>query len=234
MDTSKICHGLEACKKNSKQSLIYEAGIKLFNIYWPRKVSVDMIVSEAGVGKGTFYNHYKNKEELYENMFDDIMDFWSSYMTMLVEKYPDPKERFMVDLLNSFEFFCDEWGIIGWLMEGNPDYFIWKINEEYLEETHKGMLKLLFFDVFDDLFKGNDKLQTFTRDMFMFYKHAQKMRNIYNTHEEFRDFMTKLAYFMVEGIFSESFKGISNITYEWYKAHIKPFNGKFQKIKKFN
>jgi hypothetical protein len=51
------------------------------------------------------------------------MNFAADYMDKLVETYPDPKERFVMDLLNSLDFFCEDTGIIGSLMNKNKDYF---------------------------------------------------------------------------------------------------------------
>ena len=220
--------------KTEKKDLIYLAALKLFNTYWPKKVSVDMIVGEAGVGKGTFYNYYTNKEELYEQIFDEIMKGAEVYMHALVEKYPDPKERFKVDLINSLDFFCWEAGIIHGLMERNKDYYVWKINEEYLENQHKKIVKLLFSDVYEELFSWDNSLMIFTRNIFMFYKHGKKMRYMYTTDEEFKDFMAQLACFMVEGIFSENFQKLSSVKYDDFREKAESFRWQLQVFEKFN
>lgn len=232
MNICKICDVLTPAKKD-KQELIYNAAVELFKSHGPKKVSVDMIVKEAGVGKGTFYNYYKNKEDLYEQIFDFILSNGQKYMRMLVEKYPDPKERFMVDLINSLNFFCDRTSIIWNIMEGNPDYFIGKINEDYLEETHEKMLRILFSDSFDELFGGDRCILAFGKHIFMFYKHAQKMKPTFKSDEEFKDFMARLAKFMVEGIFNDWFKEISAVKYSDYEEQVKPFDGMFKFLKKY-
>ena len=46
---------------------IQAAAEKLFLHYGFRKTSVEQIAREAGIGKGTIYNYFRNKEELFES-----------------------------------------------------------------------------------------------------------------------------------------------------------------------
>lgn len=196
---------------------IYASGVKLFNKFGPKKVSIDMIVKDAGVGKGSFYNYYENKEALYENIFENIKKHAFEYMDTLVENYPDPKQRFVVDLLNSLDFFCDDAGIIGGLMACNTDYYIGKINEEYLEETHYEIIESLFRDVHKELFHDEKVLIDFAGGLFGFYKHAKVMKPRFWSDEEFKDFMAQFAVFLVNGLFSPNFSALKDVKYKDYK-----------------
>lgn len=233
MNICKVCKVFTEAKKISKQELIYNSALKLFKAHGPRKVSVDMIITEAGVGKWTFYNYYINKEDLYEQMLECICFHACEYVESLLVKYPDPKERFMVDLINSLEFFCDDKGIIRGLMENNPDYLIGKIDKDYLEEAHEKILKILFSDVYSKLFAGDRDLLSFAHSMFKFYKHAQNMKPTFDTEIEFKDFMVRLAYFMVEGIFSDHFQDIWSLQYLNYADQIHTFQWEFKLFKKY-
>jgi AcrR family transcriptional regulator len=57
-------HFSEEEKERIKERL-FEVGEKLFAQYGVIKTSVDNIVGEAGIAKGSFYRFFKNKEELF-------------------------------------------------------------------------------------------------------------------------------------------------------------------------
>lgn len=216
-----------------KWKLIYNSWVKLFKNFWPKKVSIDMIVKEAWVGKGTFYNYYENKEKLYEKIVSDIRSFWKKYVTILVNKYPDPKERLMVDLLNSLDLFNNKKSIIWNLMDENKDFYLWNIDWSYLEKAHREMVLILFNDISDDIFKNDDHLFRFSLDLFWFYKYANSLRCTYKSNEEFKNFMTKLAYFFVEWLFNKSFSKIKDINYENYLLQINDLKPSFKIFKKY-
>lgn len=201
---------------NDIEKKIYSSAVDLFNKHGPKRVSIDMIIKKAWVGKWSFYNYFKNKEDLYEKVFDDIKNFAQDYMDALVEEYPDPKKRFIIDLLNSLDFFCWDSGIIGGLMERNDDYFLWKIDELFLEKTHLQMIKSLFRDVHEEIFSNDEILMHFAGHVFGFYKHAKIMRNNFTNEKDFKDFMTRFAVFLVNGIFSSHFKDLSRVHYSDY------------------
>lgn len=52
-------------KEKSRAKIVETARI-LFNIHGFRGVTIDMVMQEAGLTRGGFYNHFKNKEALYE------------------------------------------------------------------------------------------------------------------------------------------------------------------------
>lgn len=63
----------------TKQSLI-RAGIKLFALIPYAEVSVDQIVAEADISKGSFYYYFKSKEEFYKSLLDYAFnDFMTTY-----------------------------------------------------------------------------------------------------------------------------------------------------------
>lgn len=52
---------------------LQEALLALMKTYPLKTISIKKIVSVAGVNRGTFYNHYKSKEELLEEMVDIVV-----------------------------------------------------------------------------------------------------------------------------------------------------------------
>lgn len=62
--------GLTETEKQQQKALLLNHGEKLIFRYGISKVSVDDIVKEAGVAKGTFYNFFSSKDDfLYELIF---------------------------------------------------------------------------------------------------------------------------------------------------------------------
>lgn len=51
--------------KKQTRAKIVEAGRILFNRHGYQKVTIDMVMEEAGLTRGGFYNHFKNKEALF-------------------------------------------------------------------------------------------------------------------------------------------------------------------------
>lgn len=183
---------------NSKQNLIYKSAEKLFWIHWPKKVSIDMIVKEAGVGKGTFYTYYKNKEELYESIVNDIIKMWEHFMTYLHESIPDIKERFLKHMIASVWFFENN-KIIRNLIDCNCDFFYWEITHEKLYEQHIMFMKMLIWN--------NEKVDfdfiNTVANVKWFYTEVLNKSDSFKTREDYEDFIVKLAWILVNWIFSD-------------------------------
>ena len=64
---------------------IQAAAGKLFLHYGFRKTSVDQIAREAGIGKGTIYNYFRNKEELFRSCSRD----WRNLIDEYLQKHCD-------------------------------------------------------------------------------------------------------------------------------------------------
>ncbi|MBM7070155.1 TetR/AcrR family transcriptional regulator [Actibacterium sp. 188UL27-1] len=56
---------LSAEHKERTRARIIETARILFNLHGLRGVTIDMVMREAGLTRGGFYNHFKNKDELY-------------------------------------------------------------------------------------------------------------------------------------------------------------------------
>jgi len=55
--------------EDSKQNIIIQAGIEEFASKPFSKVTVDNLVDNAGIPKGSFYQYFTNKEDLYKHIF---------------------------------------------------------------------------------------------------------------------------------------------------------------------
>lgn len=57
-------------------------------------VSVQEITDEAGVGFGSFYNHFDTKEELFTEAVASVLDDWGDLRDAVVDGIEDPAEVF--------------------------------------------------------------------------------------------------------------------------------------------
>lgn len=81
---------------DTKQSII-NAGIRLFALNPYAEVSVDSIVNEANISKGSFYYYFKSKEEFYKSLLDYAFD---NLMSTYKKEAQDKKDK--NELLFSF------------------------------------------------------------------------------------------------------------------------------------
>ena len=57
-------------------------------------VSVQEITTEAGVGFGSFYNHFESKDELFDAAVASTLDVWGEMRDSVVQGIDDPAEVF--------------------------------------------------------------------------------------------------------------------------------------------
>ncbi|MEP4431074.1 MAG: TetR/AcrR family transcriptional regulator [Hyphomicrobiales bacterium] len=59
--------------KEKTRAKIVEAARILFNRHGFQKVTIDMVMAEAGLTRGGFYNHFNNKEELFSEAVSSFL-----------------------------------------------------------------------------------------------------------------------------------------------------------------
>lgn len=62
-------------KKDERKKLIKDAAIELMTKNGYRKTTVQDIVEKANFSKGGFYNIYKSKEEMFDDIMNDLVKF---------------------------------------------------------------------------------------------------------------------------------------------------------------
>ena len=192
-------------KEKSKESLIIESGKKLFWKFWVKKVSIDMIVGNAWIAKGTFYLYFRTKIELYKYIIDQELVNAEKQMQKLFQSFPDIKERFVSYLIWSIHYFKNN-AIIRNMVLWNNNYYIWGINIEYLEKWHNKMLKILLKDT---LWKAstykldNDKIDFLSKLIWNFKQILLIENKCFKTEKEFLDFALEYAKVLVNWFFSD-------------------------------
>lgn len=128
---------------NNKADVIKLSAEKLFWKYGYKKVSIDSIVKEAWVAKWTFYLYFKNKDELYLDIFKDKIEEWRHHMKFLAENIEALRDRLIAHMIWSLIFvWRDE--IIKNMVKFNDDYLSESVNPKSLEDLHIELIKTLF------------------------------------------------------------------------------------------
>ena len=73
----------------TKAALI-ESGIKLMQHRSIDAISIDDIVKTAGVGKGSFFNHFRNKQNYADAIADNIREELTGYFKDAIKGISDP------------------------------------------------------------------------------------------------------------------------------------------------
>ncbi len=127
----------------SKEELLLETALKLFNEYGFHATPTSKITKEAGVSAGTLYNYFESKEDLINKLYIKTKIHFAEYMQKSWKESEDIKENFRL-LWHLF---------IKWGLE-YPDYF--KFKETYAMSP---FIENLSSDVVKDNFDFLIKLQ---------------------------------------------------------------------------
>lgn len=90
-----------------KKHSILAAATKIFAKEGYDNASVDEIALQANVAKGTFYYHFKSKEDLFISLISSGTDKLSDQMTDAADKHPDPIDKVGIIVESQYKFFSD-------------------------------------------------------------------------------------------------------------------------------
>lgn len=88
--------------KIDKRKRILDASFNLFSTVGYSKTSIDQIINDANVAKGTFYLYFKDKSDLYDNLIIKIAnDIFKDAAFLTSGKYNNYTDRFIkiVDII---------------------------------------------------------------------------------------------------------------------------------------
>lgn len=77
-------------RKDARRRTILEAATRLIGSHGYHATTVPMIVAEADSSVGSFYAHFRNKEDVFAAVLEDIGGRLFNVMKEAEEKYPDP------------------------------------------------------------------------------------------------------------------------------------------------
>lgn len=84
---------------------LLKAATKIFAKSGFDQTSIDDIVQCAGVAKGTFYYHYKSKDEVFLDIIAGGIDDLTAKMAESAAMIDDPQEKFEAIINSQFDFF---------------------------------------------------------------------------------------------------------------------------------
>lgn len=134
---------MEYSKEDYIKHYIVEALFKLMRQYEYDKISVTDVVNKAGVGRATFYRHFKTKE--------DVIVYYFAHQTRSYNSeqryYPRCKADYIEIVLRTFSMFKEQKDILLLLHRARLD----QIYFEYLNTS--------FINMFERTFPGKSKYE---------------------------------------------------------------------------
>ena len=174
---------------NSTEEKILSAAQSLFFRFGFKKTSVDEIAAEAGVGKGTIYNYFANKEELFLNLCSSTHCGVKEKVEQDIEHITEADKRIFERGERELKIFSEqkkEFAVTPALMEELFDVIA---TIEGAEDSHKqGLYKDLELGVKQGIFKEinidevansifNVMRQSTVKWLFMDFEEVKKERN---------------------------------------------------------
>lgn len=80
-----------AARKDARRKLILDAATRLFGNYGYHAATVPMIVAEANSSIGSFYAHFRNKEDIFAAILQTLGGRVSEVMLQARDSQPDPR-----------------------------------------------------------------------------------------------------------------------------------------------
>lgn len=98
----------ENLKGEDKRRQMLVPAARIFTKKGFHKTTVDEIAAAVGVSKGTIYNHFKNKEDLYLAIFQEGVDIFHQQLVKAAAGPADPKEKLRRLIRGHFIFSSEE------------------------------------------------------------------------------------------------------------------------------
>lgn len=188
----------------SKADIIKLSAEKLFWKYGYKKVSIDSIVKEAWVAKWTFYLYFKNKDELYLDIFKDKIEEWRYHMKFLAENIESLRDRLIAHMIWSLVFVWKD-DIIKNLIRANEDYFSQSVTPKSIEKIHIELMNTLFDNNAKEVWWELISMYWDIKTLFMNILDWKKFFS--GDEEKFFTYAKKIATIMVDWILTSDYKG---------------------------
>jgi AcrR family transcriptional regulator len=79
-----------AARKLARRSTLLDAAMRLFGSYGYHAATVPMIVAEAGSSVGSFYAHFRNKEDVFAAVLEELGEKVNRVIQQGKQSVPDP------------------------------------------------------------------------------------------------------------------------------------------------
>ena len=121
--------------EDARKKQIMDAAIKVFVSKGFHEATTDDIMNEAQIGKGTIYQHFKNKKELFIAVVDRGLDELQDVILAEVEKTDDPLKKIENAIRTYLTFFERRSDLIGILIH-EQSTFQERIAKRYFEHYY--------------------------------------------------------------------------------------------------
>lgn len=129
-------------KNAMRKKQIIDAGKRLFSQSGYYDTHLESILREAKIGKGTFYLHFKTKEDLIVTILDEFLSAWEADVVKIREEVPqDLKQFYKTVLKRTFDYFQKDLAISTILLRIGPGSN--KILESFVERFENQVVRLI-------------------------------------------------------------------------------------------
>jgi hypothetical protein len=151
-----------------EEKLIMETAIELFyNKWWISKVSINEIIEASWVDKKVFFHYFSDIENLYKKIVDVSFEQATVSVKLLVEGFPDIKERF-VNFLVANSIYYKEHPLMHWYASSDSRFLIGDMDMDYYHKSYKKIVKVLLWDYQKEIENYNTDLESFAKFLFDF------------------------------------------------------------------
>lgn len=95
-----------------RKKQILDCAKKLFASRGYYQTQISDIQQAAGVARGTIYQYFKNKDDIFATILDNLFDEWKSVLSKIPdnnsEEFKSGIKFFKYKIKNTFEFFADD------------------------------------------------------------------------------------------------------------------------------
>jgi TetR/AcrR family fatty acid metabolism transcriptional regulator len=118
-----------------RRNEILDAASQVFSKYGFAKTIIDQVASQANLGKGTVYQYFKSKNELFLSVGERGMDRLKDSVLMVIEEEKDPISRIEKAIRAYLSFFEQNSNMAAILMQ-EQSAFKKKVQKRYFEHYY--------------------------------------------------------------------------------------------------
>ena len=132
---------------NNRKDELLDIAYKMFITKGYDNTSVDEIIKEAGIAKGTFYYYFTTKEEMLDLVINNMIEKEITVASKVIEM-PIPVEQKIVGIISSFRPNDDEESIVNALNDDSNMKMHNKYNNKLIESA-TSLLKIVVLEGID-------------------------------------------------------------------------------------
>ncbi|MEK6794114.1 MAG: TetR/AcrR family transcriptional regulator [Spirochaetota bacterium] len=142
------------------RQIILKRATELFAQFGLKKTSVDQIAENAGIAKGTIYNYFKSKEELFTAIIRSEAEKFVDTITGALKDCKTSEEKLRTFFLTEFDLLFEYINLFNTAHKGSHIHelmtSIGKETDEYYQKMHGIMTSIFEEGIRDGSFKSID------------------------------------------------------------------------------